>query len=121
MVQRAQALSKAPLGLYHLAYAVAYLSEQQYAEAFRSVLQVDAHNWVFAQVVTAAAAAHAGRLDVAREAAERIRDLYPEFELEALGNFEYGRFDRAFHEALVTGLTAAGLQLRDPHVPVSGG
>jgi adenylate cyclase len=121
MVQRAQALSKAPLGLYHLAYAVAYLSDQQYPEAFRSVLQVDARNWVFAQVVIAAAAAHVGRLDVAREAAERVREMYPEFEFEALGNFERGRFDRGFHEALVTGLAAAGLQLRDPHVPISGG
>jgi hypothetical protein len=63
----------------------------------------------------AAAAAHSGRLDVAHSAAGRIRHLYPQFEDDALANFERWHFDRAFYDALVSGLRAAGLELRSPN------
>lgn len=121
LVHKAQAISKTPLGLYNLAYAVTYLRERQFNEALTAVQKVAVPNWVLAQAVTAAAAAHSGRHDVARSAAQRLRDLYPEFELEALDNFERWHFDRDFYETLVSGLRAAGLQLRDRHVPISGG
>jgi adenylate cyclase len=121
LIQKAQALSKTPLGLYNLAYAVTYLREHRFAEALASAQKVNVQNWVFAQAVTAAAAAHSGRPEVARQAAQRLRELYPEFELEALENFERWHFDAGFYDALVGGLGAAGLRLRDRHVPVSGG
>jgi adenylate cyclase len=121
LIQKAQALSKTPLGLYHLAYAVTYLREGRFAEALACAQKVSAQNWVLAQAVTAAAAAHSGRPDVARQAAQRIRELYPEFELEAIENFEHWHFDAGFYDALLSGLGAAGLLLRDRHVPVSGG
>jgi hypothetical protein len=121
LIQKAQALSKTPLGLFNLAYAVTYLREHRFVEALASAQKVNVQNWVFAQAVTAAAAAHSGRPDVARQAAQRIRELYPEFELEAIENFEHWHFDAGLYDALVSGLDAAGLQLRDRHVPVSGG
>ena len=121
LVKKAQAISQTPLGLYNLAYAVTYLREQQYEEALAAAQQVTVPTWTLAQAVTAAAAAHSGRHDVARFAVRRLLDLYPEFEVEALDNFERWHFDPEFYEALVSGLRAAGLNLRERHVPVSGG
>ena len=66
---------------------------------------------VFAQAVLAAAAARSGRRDIAQSAARRIRELYPDFESDALANFERWHFDAAFYDALVGGLRAAGLEL----------
>jgi hypothetical protein len=77
-------------------------------------LKVDAANWVFAQALLAAAAAHSGRLDIAQSSAARIRELYPQFEAEALTNFERWHFDAPLHDALVSGLRAAGLSLGRP-------
>jgi tetratricopeptide (TPR) repeat protein len=114
LIETARELSISPSGLYHLAYAVTYLREHRFAEAFAAALKVEARNWVVAQAILAAAASHSGRDDVARQAASRIGELYPLFEAEALGNFERWRFDAAFHDVLVTGLEAAGLDLRDP-------
>lgn len=121
LLQKAQAIAKTPLGLYNLAYAVTYLRERQFTQALTAAQKVAVPNWVLAQAVTAAAAAHGGRPDVAHSAAQRLRDLYPEFELEALDNFERWHFDQDFYDTLVSGLKAAGLQLRDRHVPIVGG
>jgi adenylate cyclase len=121
LVQKARELSKTPPALYHLAYAVTYLREHRFPEALASALKVDAQNWVVAQAIVAAAAAHSGRDEIADRAAQRLRELYPEFEAEALANFERWHFDAEFYDILVSGLKAAGLVLREPAVPVSGG
>jgi adenylate cyclase len=122
LVQKARDLSPTPPPLYHLAYAVAYLRERRFPEALASALRVDAENWVVAQAIVAAAAAHSGREEIAAKAARRILALYPEFEAEALANFERWRFDAKYHEVLVSGLKGAGLALRHHTVPaVSGG
>jgi adenylate cyclase len=111
LAEQSRRLTKAPIGFYHLTYAASYLGEGRYTEALSSAVAVDGDNWVFAQAVLAAAAAHSGRLDIAHNAAARIRDLYPQFEDDALENFERWHFDAAFYEALVSGLRAAGLTL----------
>jgi adenylate cyclase len=111
LAEQARKLTKAPMGFYHLTYAASYLREGRYTEAMTSAVAVDGNNWVFAQAVLAAAAAHSGRLDIAHSAAGRIRDLYPQFEADALENFKRWHFDAAFYEALVSGLRAAGLEL----------
>ena len=111
LAEQARRLTKTPIGFYHLTYAASYLRERRFTEALSSAVAVDGNNWVFAQAVLAAAAAHSGRLDIAHSAAARIRDLYPEFEADALENFERWHFDAAFQEALVSGLRAAGLEL----------
>ena len=111
LTDEARRLSKAPLGFYHLTYAASHLREGRFEDALESAVAVDGENWVFAQAVLAAAAAHSGRRAIAQSAARRIRELYPQFEAEALGNFERWHFDAAFYEALVGGLRAAGLEL----------
>jgi hypothetical protein len=107
--------------LYHLTYAVAYLGERRFDDALASAQRVEGDNWVFAQALLAAAAAHSGRHDVARGAVERIRRAYPDFEAHALANFERWHFAAAYYDALVSGLRAAGLELGGGRAPVSGG
>ena len=97
----------------------AICATRRFAEALTSAVAVDGNNWVFAQAVLAAAAAHSGRLDIAHSAAKRIRELYPQFEADALDNFERWHFDAAFYEALVGGLRAAGLELGSPNAVVT--
>jgi hypothetical protein len=111
LTDEARRLTKAPLGFYHLTYAASHLREGRFEDALESAVAVDGENWVFAQAVLAAAAALSGRHDIAQSAARRIRELYPQFEAEALANFERWHFDAAFYEALVGGLRAAGLEL----------
>jgi adenylate cyclase len=121
LIQRARELAKTPPALCHLAYAVTYLREGRFAEALAAAERVDARNWVLAQAVVAAAAAQSGRQEVASEAARRLRELYPQFEAEALANFARWHFDAAFYEVLVSGLEAAGLELRDRTAQSSAG
>jgi adenylate cyclase len=116
LTEKARALTKTPLGFYYLTLAASHLRERRFDDAFVAAARVDgAANWVFAQALLAAAAAHAGHDDVAHGAAQRIRELYPEFEAEALRNFEYWHFDPELFDALVGGLRAAGLVLELPH------
>ncbi len=121
LAEEARALVKGPLGFYHLTHAVNYLREQRFGDALASAASVDGENWVFAQAVLAAAAAHSGRYDVARDAAQRIRELYPEFEAEAMKGFERWHFDTELHDALVTGLRAAGLDLTESKAGLADG
>jgi adenylate cyclase len=121
LTDESRGFTKTPLGFYHLTYAASHLRDGRFNDALTSALAVDGQNWVFAQAVLAAAAAHSGRLDIARSAARRIRELYPEFEAEALENFERWHFDPAFHDALVVGLRAAGLTLEEPSAATRGG
>ena len=121
LVQKASELSTTPPPLYHLAYAVTYLREQRFPEALAFAMKVDAENWVVAQAIIAAAAAHSGRDELAAKAAQRLLELYPEFESEALANFERWHFDARIYEVLVSGLKAAGLELHEQAVSVSGG
>jgi adenylate cyclase len=111
LTEESRVLTKAPLGFYHLTHAASYLREGRFADALESAVAVDGENWVFAQAVLAAAAAHSGRRDIAQSAARRIRELYPRFEADALENFERWHFDAAFYDALVSGLRAAGLEI----------
>jgi adenylate cyclase len=111
LTEQARAIGKAPLGFYHLTYAASHLRDGRFEDALESAVAVEGENWVFAQAVLAAAAAHSGRRDIAQSAARRIRELYPHFEAEALANFERWHFDAAFYDALVGGLRAAGLEL----------
>lgn len=121
LTEQSRGLTRTPLGFYHLTYAASHLRDGRFNDALTSALAVDGQDWVFAQAVLAAAAAHSGRLDIARSAARRIRELYPDFEVEALENFEHWHFDAAFYDALVAGLRAAGLTLEKPAAAVRGG
>ena len=111
LTEESHGLTKASLGFYHLTHAASRLRDGRFDAALASAVAVDGENWVFAQAVLAAAAARSGRRDIAQSAARRIRELYPDFESDALTNFERWHFDAAFYDALVGGLRAAGLEL----------
>lgn len=121
LAEKARELRDTPLGFYHLTRAVSQLRDGHFDAALTSALAVDRQSWVFAQAVLAAAAAHAGRYEVAHDAAERVRELYPNFENEALTNFERWHFDGELYRVLVSGLRAAGLDLRGERPVLSGG
>ena len=121
LTEQSRSLTKASFGFYHLTYAASHLRDGRFAEALESAVAVDGENWVFAQAVLAAAAAHSRRHDIARSATRRIRELYPTFEADALENFERWHFDAAFYDALVSGLRAAGLDLGPPRALVASG
>jgi adenylate cyclase len=121
LAEKARELTKAPVGFYHLTYAASYLRDGRFDDALAAALKIDSANWVFAQAVLAAAAAHSGRHDIALDAAARIRELYPQFELDALKNFTRWHFDAAFYDALASGLRAAGLEIGKANVTLSGG
>lgn len=121
LIQKASDASKTPPPLYYLAHAVAYMRDGRFPEALASALKVDAQNWVVAQAVVAAAAAHSGRPEIAGKAVRRLLELYPAFEVEALANFEHWHFDPQYYEILVSGLKGAGLELRPQGAPISGG
>ena len=119
LTEESRGLTKASLGFYHLTYAASHLRDGRFDAALESAVAVDGENWVFAQAVLAAAAAHSGRRDIAQSAARRIRELYPDFESDALTNFERWHFDAVFYDALVSGLRAAGLELGTPRAGAS--
>jgi adenylate cyclase len=121
MLQRARELSTAPPPLYYLAYALSYMREGRFPEALAVALKVDAQNCAVAQAIVAAAAAHGGRAELAGKAAQRLLELYPAFEAEALANFQHWHLDPQYTEILVSGLEGAGLELRHQAVSVSGG
>jgi adenylate cyclase len=114
LTKKARALTKAPVGFHDLTLAANHLRERRFDEALAAAVKVDGANWIFAQALLAAAAAHGGRDDLAQGAVQRLRELYPEFEAEALRNFEYWHFDPELQDALVSGLRAAGLVLELP-------
>lgn len=112
LIERARALSKKPPGVYYnVAFAVTYLRAGQFERALEATLKVRTPDWVGAQTLLTAAAALAGRDDVAQEAAARLVALYPEFESEALHDFDKWHYDGAYQEKLIAGLEAAGLKL----------
>ena len=121
LAEKARELTKAPVGFYYLTHAASYLRDGRFDDALAAALKIDAANWVFAQAILAAAAAHSGRHDIAQGAAARIRELYPQFELDALKNFTRWHFDAAFYDALASGLRAAGLEIGGSNVMLSGG
>lgn len=114
LAEKARQQTRTPQGFYYLTYVASHLREGQFEEALAAAEKVDGPNWVFAQALLAASAAHSGRADIARGAVQRIRELYPKFEVEALGNFERWHFDPMLHETLVNGLRGAGLVLVEP-------
>jgi adenylate cyclase len=112
LLERARALSKKPPGVYYnVAFAITYLRAGRFERALEVARKLDTPDWIGAQTLLAAAAGLAGRDDVAREAAARLVALYPEFEAEALHDFDKWHYDRAYQAQLIAGLEAAGLKI----------
>jgi TolB-like protein len=67
---------EAPSG-YFASSALAALREHRYDDALAFALRIDSPDWPLGHLVLAAAAAHAGRLDLAARARERYIELDP--------------------------------------------
>jgi adenylate cyclase len=111
LVERARALAPSMAGIYNFAYAFTYFHDEQYEAALAAAKQVDAPNWIAAHVILAAAAGLSGDAELARAAARRILELYPEFEREARKDFKLWHLDKAQRERFIAGLEAAGLEV----------
>jgi hypothetical protein len=113
LLERANARAKMPPRNCQLGTAIAYLRAGHPEEALFAAQAIDAPDWIVPQAIVAAAAGLSGRHDVARAAAQRIRELDPRFEAEARDDLDRWRYDRAYQERFVAGLKAAGLRIAD--------
>jgi adenylate cyclase len=98
-------------GWVEIGYAFRYLQTQDYDEALEWALRSDAPNWFVAPMTVAAAAALAGRNDIAQREAKRLLELYPDF--ERVGREQLGRWNMStpLLTALLDGLRSAGLRI----------
>ena len=121
LVQKTRELSKAPPGLCYLAYAVTYLREGRFEKPwrlrYRSMRTTGSSRKPSWPRPRHTAVATISQL----KAVQRLRELYPQFEADALANFERWHFDPAFYDVLVSGLEEAGLELREGSAHLSGG
>lgn len=111
LVERSIALSPRPPGPYNLARVAAELSAGNHEQALKWAQQLDAPNWYVAPMVVAAAAAQAGRRDVATRAVDRLLELYPDFPQHARAELAKWQVHPQLFETLLEGLRAAGLDI----------
>jgi TolB-like protein len=96
-------------GWYYSAYAFRYLQTGDYAQALEWALKIDAPRWFAAPMTVAAAAALAGRTDIAEREAARLLELDPRF--PALGRERLGAWgmNAELRSNLLEGLRLAGI------------
>lgn len=120
LVDRATALTANPPGYYEIARAAAYLRDGEPEKALEAALDIGAPNWYAMPLFVTAAAALAGRDDIAARGVQKLREIDPALEHTLLERFHLWRFDPALRDALIRGLTVAGA-LPDSFVPPEGG
>jgi hypothetical protein len=111
LIAKAAIMSPRPPGIYHVARCVIELREGRYESALEAALRLDAPNWFISPLVVSAAAALAGRDDVALRAREHLLGLYPDFEERARDEIEKWQPDARLLEELLRGLRAAGFEI----------
>jgi adenylate cyclase len=111
LVDRALHLSPQPRPIFNLGHVFAELAEGEPCAALPLAQKLEAPKWFIAAMVTAAAAGLCGDRDAAAEARARLLAVAPRFETEFPALIEVWRFDPRLREALLRGLTEAGLDL----------
>jgi TolB-like protein len=117
LVARAHELFSPPRRVFNLAYVFADLQDDKPCEALAQARQMDANTWFIAHMVTAAAAGLCGDDVAAAEARRRLLAAAPSFEEEAVGLVELWQFNAPLRTAVLDGLQAAGLELRENDGP----
>jgi TolB-like protein len=112
LVARAIELSPQPRGVLNLAHVFADLEDGKPCAALAYAEGMEANKWFIAHMVTAAAAGLCGDETVAAEARGRLLAVTPSFETEAVGLIDLWRFNPALRAAILDGLQAAGLDVR---------
>ena len=100
--------------IINMAYAVDHLRHGRAEQALEWAQRVAAPEWFPAQMVIAASAGLCGKERVAAEARARLLEIYPNFEAEALDIFRQWQHDAALDEALLAGLSRAGIEIVAP-------
>jgi hypothetical protein len=83
-------------------------------KALEDTERMEAPNWFITHALATAAGGLCGDEAATAAARARLLALSPNFEAEALALIGYWHFDAALENALVSGLRAAGLDLREP-------
>ena len=90
------------------AYAFRYLETHQYTEALDWALRIDTPNWFVASMTVAAAAALAGRPDIAERESARLRELYPTFASAGPAQLDEWGMNEPLVSTVLEGLSRAG-------------
>jgi len=112
LLDRALPLTSNPPGWLQAAYAFRDLQTGQYAGALDSALRINAPNWFVAPMTVAAAAALAGRQDLAAREAARLLELFPDFETAGPAQLEKWNMNDTLAKTMLDGLRLAGLSIR---------
>jgi len=111
LVARAHQLSPQPRPVFNLAQVFADLQDDRPCEALAHARRMDSNKWFIAHMVTAAAAGLCGDDAAAAEARTRLLEVEPSFEAHAAGLVEIWRFEPRLRDAILKGLSDAGLAL----------
>jgi adenylate cyclase len=111
LLDRTLPLTTDPPGWVPAAYAFRGLATGQYANALESALRIDAPEWWVAPMTVAAAAAFAGRGDLATREAARLLELFPDFETAGPAQLKKWNIDEGLAKTLLDGLRLAGLSI----------
>jgi adenylate cyclase len=111
MLDQALPLTAYPPQWLYAAYAFRYLETHDYTAALDWALRIDTPNWFAAPMTVAAAAALAGRSELAEREIVRLLELYPSFASEGPAQLEKWRMEPALEDTILDGLERAGLAL----------
>jgi adenylate cyclase len=111
LLDDARQAMNAPPATVRVAYAFANLEQDNYEQALTAALGIDSPNWFVAPMTMAAAAALAGRQDIARREAARLLQLYPDFGRNGRGQLVKWNLDPELRTKLLDGLRLAGLSI----------
>jgi adenylate cyclase len=111
MLDEALPLTTNVPGWAYVGYAFRYLQTRDYEQALEWSLRSDAPNWFVTSMTVTAAAALAGRVDIARREKARLLELYPDFESTGRAQIAKWNLDPTLLAVLLDGLKLAGLNL----------
>jgi adenylate cyclase len=96
-------------GWYYSAHAFRYLQTGDYAQALEWALKIDAPRWFAAPMTVAAAAALAGRTDMAEREMARLLELDPDFPRVGPDRLRGWGMNEELRATLLEGLRLAGM------------
>jgi TolB-like protein len=96
-------------GWYYTAHAFRYLQTDEYEQALEWALKIDAPNWFVTPLTVAAAAALAGRADIAEREVARLLELYPDFAATGAERLRGWGLNGKVLTTLLEGMRLAGL------------
>jgi tetratricopeptide (TPR) repeat protein len=95
-------------GWYYAAHSFRYLQSGDYAQALEWALKTDAPNWFATPMTAAAAAALAGRTDIAEREMARLLELDPDFPRVGSERLRAWGLNDELRATLLEGLRLAG-------------